>query len=126
VGDHTDTSCPVWSRARAGGFCWVACKLAEGLALAALIALLFQETMTKAGHVAAWRVIALLIVALLLVASLTYGLARVVEPALPRLHEESFGRFSSTEKAHFNFEARATGPCPFLTRGAQTQSSPPT
>jgi hypothetical protein len=67
----------------------VACKLAEGVALAPLIALVFQETATRAGYVRAWRATGLLILASLVVGLLTYGIARAAEPVLPWLSEAS-------------------------------------
>jgi hypothetical protein len=61
------------------------CKLAEALAAAALVVLVFRNTATRAGQPAAWRVLGLLLLAAFAIGLLTYGVARAAEPLLPGL-----------------------------------------
>lgn len=78
------------------------CKITEGVAMLALILLLFQETVSRTGVLAAWRFTGLLVGAALLVGGLTYGVAHAIAPALPGLMEPAHAEHEeeSTHDAH--------------------------
>lgn len=63
----------------------VICKLTEGLAMFALLLLVFQVTMARAGAAAAWRFTSVLVIAVLVAGLVSYGVARALAPALPWL-----------------------------------------
>lgn len=65
------------------------CKLTEGIAMIALLLLVFQETVGWGGSTVAWRFTSVLVIAMLAAGFITYGVARAMEPALPWLAEQS-------------------------------------
>jgi hypothetical protein len=64
------------------------CKLTEGVAMMALLLLVFQEMVRWGGTTVAWRFTSVLVIAILAAGFVTYGVARAIEPALPWLAEQ--------------------------------------
>lgn len=84
----------------------IVCKLAEGLGVVVIGLLIFGETVSRAGPLAAWRGLALLAAGALVAGFATYGAARAAEPMLPWLgvsaeaHSHDHGAVSEPAHEH--------------------------